>query len=159
MKVTKVGFIAEVQSSPMLWTERKATFGAADMLRVLRCRDHSINEIITFEFPNTQSKQCLVEIQVKWNNFCFETRTVRYRNIQKGLKRLQEIIVDQGKRLLKLPDIFFYTSTPKKKNLSYNFTISTRIELILSKGKGLYSRLNITYMVYTPTRIGAVNIK
>ena len=35
-KGDEVGFTSETCSSPMLWTERKATIGAADLLRLQR---------------------------------------------------------------------------------------------------------------------------
>ncbi len=52
----EVGFRAEVRSSPMLFTERKAIIGAADFLRLQRCKGHTeIDTITTFAFPNGDS--------------------------------------------------------------------------------------------------------
>ena len=55
----KVVVTGEVRSSPMLWTERKAILGAANLLRLLRCSNSSLQ---TITFPNLTEKQCIVEI-------------------------------------------------------------------------------------------------
>ena len=39
---TKVVMFAEVRSSPMVYMERKATIGAANLLRLLRCTDDKV---------------------------------------------------------------------------------------------------------------------
>ena len=54
---TVVGFRAEVCSSPMLYTERKAILGAADLLRLQRCTDPSKLQVTTFALPNTEQPQ------------------------------------------------------------------------------------------------------
>jgi hypothetical protein len=66
-----VGFtaLAEVRSSPMVFTERKAILGAADMLRLLQCSDPSKLQVTTFALPNTEEPHCLIEIEVSWKNF------------------------------------------------------------------------------------------
>ncbi len=70
----EVGFRAEVRSSPMLFTERKAIIGAADFLRLQRCKGHTeIDTITTFAFPNCGSIEitvslCLLVVAAKeWN--------------------------------------------------------------------------------------------
>ena len=42
--------------------EKSYTFGAANLLRLLRCTDDKVQEIITFYFPNVEEKQCIVEL-------------------------------------------------------------------------------------------------
>ena len=54
---TKVVLLVEVNSSPMLYTERKAVLGAADMLRLLRHTDKNFSVFTSFVFPK---KECTV---------------------------------------------------------------------------------------------------
>lgn len=54
----------EIKSSPMLFAERKASIGAANLLRLLCSSNSSIKSITTFRFPNMESKECIVKIEV-----------------------------------------------------------------------------------------------
>ena len=47
----KVIVTGEVRSSPMLWTERKAIRGAANLLRLLRCSNSSLQTITNLLSP------------------------------------------------------------------------------------------------------------
>lgn len=51
------------------YTEKKAIFGAARLLRLLRCANNQVQEVTTFCFPNVEEKQCIVEINVRWDRF------------------------------------------------------------------------------------------
>ena len=71
----EVGFSCDIYSSPVLWTERKATIGEADLLRLQRWKGYTdINSITTFTFPNMQSTSFLTEITVTWKDFKFLTK-------------------------------------------------------------------------------------
>ena len=92
----EVGFPCETCSSPMLWTKRKATIGAADLLRLQRwkrCTD--INSITTFAFPNMQSTCFLTEITVTWKDLIFLYKLTRHTDMKRDLKRLEEVIAFQ----------------------------------------------------------------
>ncbi len=85
----------EVQSSPMKDTERKATFVAKDFLRMLRYVDSSITTLSVFCFPKRKVQQCIIEIEVKWDNFYIFTNLKRFPNLEDGLKRLKEVALKQ----------------------------------------------------------------
>ena len=61
----------EVKSSPMLWTERKAILGAANMVHLLCNISDSVQKFTSFAFPNIDDSHCIAEIQVTWENFMF----------------------------------------------------------------------------------------
>lgn len=63
--------MVEVKSSPMLWTERKAILGVANMVRRLRNTSDSVQKFTSFAFPNINDCHCIAEIQVTWLNFMF----------------------------------------------------------------------------------------
>ena len=48
---SKLLLLIEVNSSPMIFTERKAVLGAADMIRFLRNSDKRFSEFTSFVFP------------------------------------------------------------------------------------------------------------
>ncbi len=91
----KVITFIEVQSSPMLNTERKAILVAKDFLRVLRSVDPSITTVSVFCFPKCGTKQCIIEIRVRWENLHIYTHLKRFRDIQTGLDRLASVILEQ----------------------------------------------------------------
>ncbi len=91
----KVITFIEVQSSPMLHTERKAILVAKDFLRSLRNADPSITTISVFCFPNCSIKQCIIEIRLRWENLHIYTHLERFCDIRTGLDRLTAVIVDQ----------------------------------------------------------------
>ncbi len=102
----KVILTVEVGSSPMLWTERKAIYGAADLLRFMRFSQSSINEVTTFCFPNnTNGPSCIIEIRVEWKDFKFEVYLKRYEVICEGVKRLMTVALDQKRTFPKLPTL------------------------------------------------------
>ena len=97
-----VALTAEVQSSPMLFTERKAVLAAADFLRLLRCTS-DCTKVTTFALPNMQSQQCVVEIEISWEKFKFVSNLKRYIDSQDGVRRIREVIQNQCKTLPHLP--------------------------------------------------------
>ena len=97
-----VALTAEVQSSPLLFTERKAVLAAADFLRLLRCTS-DCTKVTTFALPNMQSQQCVVEIEISWEKFKFVSNLKRYIDSQDGVRRIQEVIRNQCKTLPHLP--------------------------------------------------------
>ena len=75
----EVGSSSETCSSPMLWMERKATIGAADLFCLQRWKLYTnINFITTFAFPNMQDPCCLTEITAAWKNFYFSTKLTNH---------------------------------------------------------------------------------
>ncbi len=111
---TTVITIIEVNSSPMVETERKATLVAKDLLRLLRCADSSISSVSVFCFPKCEVKQCIIEIKVEWKYFRIFTKLTRFPKLKEGLDRLKAVIVAQkghpkinkpsNKALMKLSD-------------------------------------------------------
>ena len=53
---TKVVQVVEVQSSPMIKTEKKAILGASKLLKFLRHFDHSLSKITVFALPSLKEK-------------------------------------------------------------------------------------------------------
>ena len=101
--MTKVSFIGEVRSSPRIRTERKAILAGADFLRLLRRRDESRDEVITFAFPNVEDKHCLIEIRVSWKDLKFLIKMKRYPDVKEGIARLTKVITDQCQNVTFLP--------------------------------------------------------
>ena len=97
----KLVVVIEVQSSPMSETEAKTILGAIDALRMLRYSDPSQSEISVFCFPKLKVQQCIIKIQVKWNNYRFNTHIWRYRSIKDGISALKLVLREQ----YHLPDI------------------------------------------------------
>lgn len=56
---SKVALLIEVNSSPMLFTERKAVLGAADMIRFHRISSIMFSGFTSFVFPKIGSRQCV----------------------------------------------------------------------------------------------------
>lgn len=101
----KVGFRAQVCSSPMLWTERKAILGAANHLRYQRMLGHTqINNITTFAFPNLEENHCLIEIELSFKGFQFTPILTKYADVKAGIARLSQVIQMQCTRLFSLED-------------------------------------------------------
>ncbi len=100
-QMKKLVVVIEVQSSPMSQTEVKTILGAIDALRMLRYNDPSQSEISVFCFPKLEVKQCIIKIQVKWNNYRFNTRIWRYRSIEDGISALKLVLREQ----YRLPDM------------------------------------------------------
>ena len=83
-KEEKVICTAEVRSSPMVVSERKATIGAAYLLRLLRYTDQDIKTITTFALPNMEEKQCVVQITLEWRDFRFVSNVKRHLNMPRN---------------------------------------------------------------------------
>ncbi len=92
---TRVATFIEVQSSPMVQTERKATLVAKDLLRALRCADPSLTKLSVFCFPKCRIKQCIIEIEVHWQSFHIVTKLTRFQEIKDGVNRLKLVIKTQ----------------------------------------------------------------
>ena len=96
----KVVVTAEVQSSPMVYTERKATIAAANLLRLPCCTNISITTVTTFALPNMHENQCIVEIEVTWMKLKFYSKLKRYYN---GIERIKQVMYEQCEHLPFLP--------------------------------------------------------
>ena len=68
----KLLLLIEVQSSSMVYSERKAVIGAANVLRFLRNSDSSFEEFNSFVFPKKGEKQSVMKVTVTWMNFHFQ---------------------------------------------------------------------------------------
>ncbi len=91
MDMKRIIMCIEVQSSPMLETERKATLLAKDLIRLLRCRDESFQGISVFCFPNSQSKRCIIGIKAVWRDFYIRTTLIRYTTVELGIQKLKKM--------------------------------------------------------------------
>ncbi len=95
-------------------TERKATLVAKDFLR-LRYSNPSLNIVSVFCFPKCETKQCIIEIRVQWENFVIYTHLERFQDFKQSLERLKSVIVKQNddNPLLKKPDDNLMTLSKK----------------------------------------------
>lgn len=59
----KVVCAFEVHSSPIIFTERKAILGVANLLHLLRCTDINLKKITTFFFPKLEENTCIMHYQ------------------------------------------------------------------------------------------------
>ena len=82
----------------MLMTERKASIGAANLLRLLRSSSSS-SKTITLCFPNMQNDECIVKIDVTWENYLFNLNLTRYQNIPLGIQSIMEVLHQQNEKL------------------------------------------------------------
>ncbi len=76
-------------------TMHKAALGAADCIRMLRYSDKSISTLTTFALPNGIYKDCIVEIEVKFDSFRFTLKATVYQEINDGLKRITDVMTTQ----------------------------------------------------------------
>ena len=63
--------LVEIHSSPYEDTIRKAIVTGLDLLRLRRTYVSETTTVTTFAFPNLKVKQCVVEVQLKWERLCF----------------------------------------------------------------------------------------
>lgn len=114
-----VGFRAEVCSSPMIWTERKAILGAANHLRYQRMLGHTqIKSITTFAFPKLEVNHCLIEIEVSFEKLHFVPKLTKYADVKAGIKRLREVIERQCEHIFSLRQPEVTTFWPTLINMS-----------------------------------------
>ena len=133
----EVGFTSETCSSPMLWTERKATLGAADLLRLQRWKGYTdINSITTFAFPNMQESSCLTEITVTWKSFRFYTKLTRHSNMVEGLKRLEAVLAAQCSSIFNHPRPYA-DHFPGPCNAMVRLSRAEMVELLMEESGGL----------------------
>ena len=69
-EITSVSLV-EIHSSPYEDTIRKAIVTGLDLLRLRRTYVSDTTAVTTFAFPNFKVKQCVVEVQLRWERFCF----------------------------------------------------------------------------------------
>ncbi len=62
---------------------------------MLHCKNKSQSKISVFCFPKLLVKQCIIKIEVKWENYKFEPRLWRYRTIEYGISALQLVLQEQ----------------------------------------------------------------
>ena len=100
----KIGLIYEVQSSPMAHTVKKAIFGAANVIRLLRNEKVEFSEITVFALPSITEMSCIVEIMVKWGPWLqFVYRLKCFKNVTEGLERIREVFEENIKTLPRVP--------------------------------------------------------
>ena len=87
---SKLLLLIEVNSSPMIFTERKAVLGAADMIRFLRNSDKKFSEFTSFVFPKVGHPQCIIKVTVKWRDLRFMYSLKRLPDMQKALDTVKD---------------------------------------------------------------------
>ena len=70
-EITSVSLV-EIHSSPYEDTIRKAIVTGLDLLRLRRTHSSDTTALTTFAFPNLKVKQCVVKVQLRWENFSFK---------------------------------------------------------------------------------------
>ena len=101
--MSKVILLIEVQSSPMLFSERKATLGAADMIRFLRNSDSTFTEFTSFVFPKIGVHQCIIQIRVKWETLKFSYSLKRLLDMKEAVAVVQDVLRNQWSSVPALP--------------------------------------------------------
>ena len=90
---TAIALTCEVQSSStMFGTEQKAILGATNLLRNFRETHIDITSVTVFAIPNTYSKNCVIEIVVKWKNLIFDVKETQFREVLPAIKRIKDVI-------------------------------------------------------------------
>ena len=98
IETSEVVLTGEIKSSTMLMTERKASIGAANLLRLLRSSNNSIKSITKFCLPNMQSDKCITKIDVTWENYLFNLNS-RYQSIPLGIQSITQVLHQQNEKL------------------------------------------------------------
>ena len=93
--------LIEVNSSHMLFTERKAVLGAADMIRFLRNSNIMFSGFTIFVFPKIGSRQC---VTVKWQERRFVYSLQRLPDMQEALYAVQDVLKCQMSAVPTLPE-------------------------------------------------------
>ena len=83
----------------MIFTIRKATLGAADLLRLLHSIDENCTQFTAFAIPNCTEPHAIVKIQVKWSSFKFETTNTIYENLIEGIEEMEAVMRTQMESL------------------------------------------------------------
>ena len=76
----------EVHSSPFSYSINKCVLGVIDLLRLHRAHDRDVSRCCGFVFPKLpgvklKNKQCVVMVQVKWENLTFLCSFISFRDI------------------------------------------------------------------------------
>ena len=80
--------LVEIHSSPYEDTIRKSIVTGLDLLRLRRTFSNDTTALTTFAFPNLKEKQCVVKVQLRWENLffkCFLTPIYTIEEIEKHL--------------------------------------------------------------------------
>ena len=101
---SKVALLIEVNSSHMLFTERKAVLGAADMIRFLRNSNIMFSGFTSFVFPKIGSRQCIIKVTVKWQELRFVYSLQRLPDMQEALDAVQDVLKCQMSAVPTLPE-------------------------------------------------------
>ena len=117
----------EIKSSPMLWTERKASIGAANLLRLLRSSNSNINSITTFAFPNMQSNECIIKIEMTWHDYKFKSKLTRYTTIPEGIDSIFEVMGQQNEEIPRVVSRHLMKLSPEECNVLCKSSSSVQI--------------------------------
>ena len=85
----KIVYWVEVRSSPMIFSLRKATLGATDVLRLLHSIDENCTLFTAFAIPNCTEPHAIV----MWSSFKFETTNTIYENLIKEYRKWRQSCV------------------------------------------------------------------
>ena len=100
----KLLLVIEVQSSPMVFSERKAVVGAANALRFLRNSDNTFDEFNAFVFPKKGERQSVMKVTVTWKNFYFRYFLKRLPTLEVAVKEIKSVVDSQSSRVPVLPE-------------------------------------------------------
>ena len=109
----KVVLLVEVQSSPMREVVNKSIQGAADLLRLLCCKDVDFDQFSVFALPKCGVRRCAVKITVTWKDrhFNYELKLL---TIVNDLWSEIKCVVESQANVPSLPD---------EENINRNFLV------------------------------------
>ena len=93
----------EVQSSPMLYTERKTILGAMSFVFYVALI-WILQSLLCLQFPNKSQKQCVIKIRVIWDQLKFWYTMERIPNLKDVKKQLLDVVKEQINHVSELPD-------------------------------------------------------
>ena len=100
----EISQVAEIQSSPMLWTERKSVLVATDLFRNLR-ENTELDYVEVFALPNLTNKQCITSIKVSIKSLKFLVTLKRFPEIKQGIEYMKSQIKLKCSQVLPITSI------------------------------------------------------
>ena len=88
----KLLLLIEVQSSSIVFSERKAVLGAANPLHFLRNSDNNFDEFNSFVFPKKGERQSVMKVTVTWKNFHFQYFLKRLPTLDVAVNKIKSVI-------------------------------------------------------------------
>ena len=150
----------EVQSSQMIFTLRKATYFAANAVRLLRYEDPAFDQFTVFAIPSIDASSCIVKVNVQWKDLVFFVTLTCYQDAQDGIDEIRKVVQSQLEVPF-LPTTECYYPYPirlNKMDMVCNFGTPLGIQLHTTKNIVVEVNNEIYKVIYSTTDSGYLKL-